>query len=142
MNEFEPRFARQIANAERAYAADAAGAPTVKAALDILRAATGADFRMGEFGISTAFESGTPSVCHGQECGCAEVRYEKPSLRLVSADIHVSSDVDRCGTMVRTLVHEIIHTLVPVNETHAADGVFAEKANGDMRLRGESLDIL
>lgn len=126
------------------YSAHADDAQTVSAALDILRAATGADFRLGEFGIPVGFEPGTPGGCTEDDtaCGCVVLRYDLPSLDKVSQDIYVSSDLERCGDPVRSLLHEMVHTLVPVDVDHSQDGVFAEHSSDDMRLRGESLDIL
>jgi hypothetical protein len=137
----------QCYSEELTYSADAAHVGTVKAALEILRAATGADFRMGEFGIPTAFEAGVPSGCEDEEsthneCGCVLMRWLIKSNEKLSQEIYVSSDLGRCGDPVRILVHEIIHTFLPPNAGHAKAGVFSEHAGQDMRLYGESLDIL
>ena len=124
------------------YSSAAENAEVLVAALDILSAATGAEFKMGEFGIPTSFESGVPEACEGKACGCTVITYRVSSMELLSQAIHVSSDAVRCGDTVRTLAHEIMHSIVPDMELHAKDGLFAEHSSKDMRLRGESLDIL
>lgn len=127
-----------------AYAADADGAPVVQAALDRISAATGASFTMDELGIPVMFVPRAPvdPSRKSENCGSAEIGYGKLSREVISMDVYISTEVERCGRPVDVVLHEMIHTLTDIDVEHASSGVFSAAVSDDTRLSGESLDIL
>jgi hypothetical protein len=129
-----------------AFTTDSEHEGELRVAVARLRAATGADFAVDRYGVPVSF---VPSVAdavsvpiHGHLCGGTEIAWRTDSGETISLDIFIAASPTNCPDTVGLIVHEAIHAQCPFAQTHSIDGVFAANSNADMRLRGESLDIL